>query len=243
MNLSSMSIFEKSGGHSKAQFHDLTSDILKHIMGEVPIMKLRSISNSLKYRIDNLPDLVIHVSRAGSKDITSGFFSYFTGKLKIKCRHGWNLRSGWFRSTMTATELGICVESISTLQIDSFSLPLLTSQIKSSSRERISHIKLNLSTSTIGFENSKSAISDLLEVVKTVEIHLDLYYQTRTQEVLHTCSLLSDLPPSCSISELSLRYTLLLKPLATPNLTAQRALHPGTRIGWSKTSGWRGTSS
>ncbi len=192
--------------------YDIPSDNLKVILRDHPILALRVVCKGLKTRIENLPDISISLSKNGALNVKRDFFMLFKGNVTIGCSYGWNPLTGWFKALLDAIGLGLIVDRIVSLDVNCNTIQALSSdlrravQCKGSEALNIDRICLSLVVlSKTGLGASISALAALVEVVRHIELNLELSYRQRQGSLIEIIQLLRAMPKRVTVARLDIR--------------------------------------
>jgi hypothetical protein len=191
-----------------ANLHDLTSDNLKVIFGQRNVFPLRSVCKGLKARIECIPELSINLSRKGSEHATSQFFACFHGKMTIGSKYESVGSFRWLKSLLDACNLGLKVEEILPILVDSLTMPILAAIFEGfkhkSNVANIGKISFNIKGTIHFLETFQRSLSTIKSSIDQVDLRVDVTYRPdRTLE--KTAQLIETITSACSIWELAVR--------------------------------------
>jgi hypothetical protein len=165
------------------QFIDLTSDIFKLLFASHNLIQLRLICRDIKEKIENFPELTLHLSPIGTLNASSTFFASFKGKISVGSRHGWDHQKGWFSSLIDAIKRGLQVDTILPLTVNRMNLSQFYSMLNDVCISKIQMISLTFSGTLRCLSTSIASLSGLCTISEKIELNLELQYR-RPREML-----------------------------------------------------------
>ena len=166
------------------KFSDFSSDLVKLLFAAQEPLQLRLVCRSMKARVENYPDFVLHLSPEGTQNASSIFFIRFKGKISVGSRHGWDPLRGWFPSLLDAIRQGVQVVSILPMTMNSLNLPQFSAKLNEVCLEKIQKLSISLISTTRSLSGSITALSALCHVAERVELKLEILFR-RPRELLH----------------------------------------------------------
>jgi hypothetical protein len=164
-------------------FSELSTDLLKLLFTSHDPMQLRLICRDMKTKIENSPELVIHLSPNGTQNASITFFIRFKGKITIGSRHGWDHQTGWFTSLTDAIQRGLQVDTILPLTVNSLNLSKFCSRLNDVCLTKIRMLSITFSGTLRSLSTTMASFSMLRNVAETIELKVDVLYR-RPRELL-----------------------------------------------------------
>ncbi len=186
-------------------FSALSSDLLKVLFASHDPMQLRLICMDMKTKIENSPEITIYLSPDGTQNASSSFFVRFKGKISVGSRHGWNHQKGWFSSLLDAIQLGLQVDSILPLDVNSLNLSSFSSRLNDVCLSKIKNLSIAFSGTLGSLSTSIVSLSALCNVAEKIELKLDILYRRPKQLLIDVIDQIKGIGGGISLKELSIR--------------------------------------
>jgi hypothetical protein len=199
----SLSRTMKEGVDNK--FCELSSDLLKLLFTTQNPLQMRLICRSMREKVENYPDFVIHLSPDGTKNASSTFFARFKGNISVGSRHGWDPVGGWFSSLIEAIRQGMQVDTIFPLAANSLNLPQFSAKLNEVCLKKIQKLSISFCGTTKSLSSSMEALSALCNVAVRVELELDVLFRRPKVVLLDAVQQVRGLGGAINLQSLKIR--------------------------------------
>jgi hypothetical protein len=161
------------------------------------------------------------LSFKGAACATSDFFASFQGNITVGSNYGWAAHDGWFDAMIEATKIGLRVDTVLPLSVDSQSIRVLFARLSSKpdgAKTKFRKLCIEYTGSSRCFERSRPDISSLYSVAEHVEVGLQLEY-CQLSGLATTAALLDSSISRSSLKELTIRSNIPQSPLQPGDTT------------------------
>ena len=140
-------------------------DVLQHIFSRNMLLTGRSISKSIKRKLEGIDGVVLNLSRLGVYSVNAKFLNNFSGEnIVVIIRHGLNPQHSWLASIREACNHGLKLKKI-LLVTDDYGLSCLSQQPCLSSARQRSYFSISRRLSFVGSEQSSNRENTFLKQI------------------------------------------------------------------------------
>jgi hypothetical protein len=190
------------------QFCELSADLFSILFASQNQMQLRTVSKRFREKIENSPEFFLRLSPDGTTNASSSFFVRFKGKLSVGSRHGWDDMKGWFSSLLDAIKLGLQVDSILQMTVNSLNVMQFSSRLNEVCLTKIQTLSFTFICSVRSLSNSLTSFSRLCTVAERIELKLELLYRRPRDKLKAAIDQLRSLGEAIHVQTLAIRSVL-----------------------------------
>jgi hypothetical protein len=181
---------------------DLTCDNLMSIASCYDLIKLRSVCRSVKEKIENLSELLIHLSTEGLLQSTSEFFCRFKGKVSIASKQGMDPKDRWFSSLIMSIRSGFDLAALYNVKLKHSSLQFFCLAVREDLPLKIQKLTITYNGS---INNFTDAYQTLMKLADNIEAKIELTYRRPRESLSDAVDQVLAMDGTFSFSTLSLR--------------------------------------
>jgi hypothetical protein len=187
-------------------FLEFSSDIFKSLFTDQSPLQIRLICRSMREKVENYPDIDLHLSVQGTRSASSSFFTRFKGKISVGSRHGWDPLRGWFPSLLDAIRRGVRVDTVFPIVVNSLNLLPFSAKLNEACHEKVQRLSISLACTRKSLASSIAALTALCQVAERVELKLNILFRRPRELLLDAVDKIKSLHGTISLMSLTLWY-------------------------------------